>query len=109
MITLGKYLIKKALTIKPWKKVISKIFGKFLPSKWNTFTINKSLIFCIGKKATKSGNETHQHDDSSDLDNDVESNVTNADIVSNGWSLQKESEPICTQELEDCDQLTKGT
>lgn len=66
-----------------------------------------SLRETSGKKATKSGNETHQHDDSSDLDNDVESNVTNADIVSNGWSLQKESQPICTQELEDSDQLTK--
>lgn len=54
-------------------------------------------------------NETHQHDDPSDLDNDVESNVTNADIVSNGWSLQKESRPISSQELEDCDQLTTGT
>lgn len=33
MIILGKYLIKKVLIIKFWKKVISKIFGKFLFSK----------------------------------------------------------------------------
>lgn len=65
-----------------------------------------------GKKATGSGNETHQHDaadykrkstDSSDL----ESNVTNADIVSNGWSLQKENQTIFSQELEDIGQLTE--
>lgn len=35
--------------------------------------------------------------------------MTNADIVSNGWSLQKETQPISSQELEDIGQLTEGT